>query len=190
MSEGMLDLQLRTDDNQLRLLRKDGDRYRVVTSQTDWPTYNGDPSGNRYTKLTQIDKSNVARAGAEVDVPAAERVDGREHAGGCRRRDVRFERQRMLGARRGQRTHDLAFPARRAPKAWPATPPVGFNRGVAVAGDRIFMLTDNAHIIALNRFTGELLWETEMADWHQNYNGTSAPLAVGNHGGLRNRRRR
>ena len=42
------------------------------------------------------------------------------------------------------------------------------------------MLTDNAHIIALNRFNGELLWETEMADWHQNYNGTSAPLVVGN----------
>ena len=51
---------------------------------------------------------------------------------------------------------------------------------MAWAGDRIFMLTDNAHIIALNRFNGELLWETEMADWHQNYNGTSAPLAVGN----------
>src|SRR5580698_1810446 len=64
MSEGMLDLQLRTGDGdarQLRLLRKVGDRYRLVTSQTDWPSYNGDPSGNRYTKLTQIDKSNVAR---------------------------------------------------------------------------------------------------------------------------------
>ena len=57
---------------------------------------------------------------------------------------------------------------------------IGFNRGVAWAGDRIFMLTDNAHMIALNRFNGELLWETEMADWHQNYNGTSAPLIVGN----------
>ena len=32
----------------------------------------------------------------------------------------------------------------------------------------------------MNRFNGELLWETEMADWHQNYNGTSAPLTVGN----------
>ena len=49
-----------------------------------------------------------------------------------------------------------------------------------MGGRPYFMLTDNAHIIALNRFTGELLWETEMADWHQNYNGTSAPLVVGN----------
>ena len=42
------------------------------------------------------------------------------------------------------------------------------------------MLTDNAHLIAFSRVNGELLWDTEMADWHQNYNGTSAPLAVGN----------
>ena len=53
------------------------------------------------------------------------------------------------------------------------------------------MVTDHAHIIALNRFTGELLWETEMADWHQNYNATSAPLVVGDLvvSGTRGRRR-
>src|ERR1700693_148178 len=57
LSEGMSDLQIRTDDKRIRLLRKaDGNRYRVVTSQTDWPTYHGDVSGNRYSKLTQIDK--------------------------------------------------------------------------------------------------------------------------------------
>jgi len=55
----------------------------------------------------------------------------------------------------------------------------GMNRGVAWADDRVFMVTDNAHIIALNRFSGDLLWETEMADWHQNYNATGAPLPVG-----------
>ena len=43
-------------------------------------------------------------------------------------------------------------------------------------GDRIFLLSDNAHLLAMNRFNGELLWETEMADWRLNYNGTSAPL--------------
>src|SRR5271156_6037368 len=57
---------------------------------------------------------------------------------------------------------------------------IGFNRGVAWKGDRIFMLTDNAHMLALNRFNGELVCETEMAYWHLNYNGTSAPLVVGN----------
>src|SRR5581483_7571460 len=59
LNEGMSDLQLRTDDKKIHLLRKTGDRYRAVTSQVDWPTYHGDPSGNRYSKLTQIDKTNV-----------------------------------------------------------------------------------------------------------------------------------
>ena len=55
----------------------------------------------------------------------------------------------------------------------------GINRGVGVAGDRVFMVTDHAHIIALNRFTGALPWETEMADWKVNYNATVAPLPIG-----------
>ena len=54
----------------------------------------------------------------------------------------------------------------------------GINRGVAVLGDRVFMVTDNAHLIALHRLTGQLLWDVEMADSHQNYGSTSAPLVV------------
>ncbi len=54
----------------------------------------------------------------------------------------------------------------------------GINRGVAVLGDRVFMVTDNAHLFALHRFTGQLLWDVEMADSHQNYGSTSAPLVV------------
>src|SRR6185295_17656564 len=43
----------------------------------------------------------------------------------------------------------------------------GQNRGVAIAGDRVFLETDHAHLLALNRFTGAVLWDTEMADWRQ-----------------------
>ena len=64
----------------------------------------------------------------------------------------------------------------RAPKAWPAG---SANRGVG-AGDRVFMVTDHAHLIALNRFTGELLWDTELDDWRKNYAASSAPLPAGN----------
>ena len=54
----------------------------------------------------------------------------------------------------------------------------GINRGVAVLGDRVFMVTDNAHLIALHRLTGALLWDTKMADSNENYGATSAPLVV------------
>ena len=55
----------------------------------------------------------------------------------------------------------------------------GANRGVAVAGDRVFMVTDHAHLVALNRFTGEVLWDSVMDDWRKNYAASSAPLTAG-----------
>jgi len=55
----------------------------------------------------------------------------------------------------------------------------GANRGAAVAGDRVFMVTDHAHVLALDRWTGALLWDREMADWRQNYAASSAPLPAG-----------
>jgi alcohol dehydrogenase (cytochrome c) len=57
---------------------------------------------------------------------------------------------------------------------------LGDNRALSIAGDRLFMQMDNAHLVALNRFSGKLLWETEMADWHKNYNTTGSVLAVEN----------
>ncbi len=66
----------------------------------------------------------------------------------------------------------------------------GANRGVAVAGDRVFMVTDHGHLIALNRFTGALVWETEMADWRQNYYGTRRAARRGRPGHLGHFRRR
>jgi alcohol dehydrogenase (cytochrome c) len=179
LNEGMTDLQLRTADNHIRLLRKSGDRYRVVTSQADWTTYNGDPGGNRYSKLTQINKTNVARLAPKWMFPlpnvsqiettpiVVEGVMYVTSANECYALDAGTGR--MIWHFQRPRTKGLAGNAA-----------IGFNRGAASAGDRIFMLTDNAHLIALNRATGALMWETEMADWRQNYNGTSAPLVVGN----------
>ena len=61
LNQGPVDLQLLGDDRKIHLLRKSGDRYRQVTSQTDWPSYNGQTAGSRYSQLTQINKSNVGR---------------------------------------------------------------------------------------------------------------------------------
>src|ERR1700681_1289783 len=50
-------------DGRILLLRKVGNLYRELTSQTDWPSYNGLVTGNRYSRLEQIDKSNVGHLG-------------------------------------------------------------------------------------------------------------------------------
>ena len=179
LNEGMTDLQIQGDDRKIHLLRKAGNNFREVTSQRDWPTYNGEPGGNRFSPLTQIDKTNAGRMTVKwvfpmpgvnslentplvvegiMYVSSANEVWGLD--AGMGRQLWHYQRPRTRGV-----TGNAA---------------IGFNRGVAWREDRIFMLTDHAHLIALNRFHGELLWETEMADFKQNYNGTSAPLVVGN----------
>lgn len=175
MAEGFNDLQLLSDDQRVHLLRREGDLVREVTSESDWPTYNGVPDGNRYTRLTQIDKTSVARLaprwiftipGAGQSQTTPEVVGGIMYVSnpnecyaldaGSGRGIWQYRRPRTVGATSGHA-----------------------NRGVAVAGDRVFMETDNAHLIALNRFTGELLWDTELADWKKNYAASSAPLTAG-----------
>jgi alcohol dehydrogenase (cytochrome c) len=180
LNEGMTDLQMQSDDRKVHLLRKAGnERFREVTSQKDWPTYNGEPGGNRFSPLTQIDKTNANRLTVKwiFPMPNVSQVENTplvvegimyvSSANEVYALDAGTGRQ--LWHYQRARTRGVAGNAA-----------IGFNRGVAWRDDRIFMLTDHAHLIALNRFNGELLWETEMADYKQNYNGTSAPLVVGN----------
>jgi PQQ-dependent dehydrogenase (methanol/ethanol family) len=52
------------------------------------------------------------------------------------------------------------------------------NRGVAIAGDRLFMGTLDARLVALDARTGKLLWETQIADPEKGYSETMAPAVV------------
>jgi hypothetical protein len=52
----------------------------------------------------------------------------------------------------------------------------GINRSVVAPRDRVFMVTDNAHLIAPYRLTGQLVCDATMADSRQNYGSTSAPF--------------
>jgi alcohol dehydrogenase (cytochrome c) len=177
LGEGFEDLQVRTDDGRVHLLRRAGNRMREVTSETDWPIYNGDPRGNRYTTLAEINKGNVARltmtwmftlAGAGHLQVTPVVAGGMMYVAGpneCYALDAGSGRQ--IWHYKRPRTPGLSTGG-------------GANRGVSVAGDRVFMETDNAHIIALNRFTGNLVWDTELDDWHKNYSASSAPLPAGN----------
>lgn len=53
------------------------------------------------------------------------------------------------------------------------------NRGVAISGDAVLMATLDARILAFNRLTGEILWDTPIIDYRDGYAATSAPLVVG-----------
>jgi PQQ-dependent dehydrogenase (methanol/ethanol family) len=52
------------------------------------------------------------------------------------------------------------------------------NRGVAIDGDRLFMGTIDAKLVALDAKSGKLLWETQIADPEKGYSETMAPTVV------------
>jgi alcohol dehydrogenase (cytochrome c) len=52
------------------------------------------------------------------------------------------------------------------------------NRGFAVYGDRLFMTTLDAHLVALEAKTGKVVWDIEMVDYKLGYAGTVTPLVV------------
>jgi alcohol dehydrogenase (cytochrome c) len=180
VAESFEDAQVRTDDNRLHLLRRvAGGKFREVTSQVDWTTYNGSVDGNRYTTLDQITPANVRHvgprwvfnmpnaSGLEVTPVVADGVMYVTNANEC------F----ALDAGSGRPIWHFQRPKTRGLVGNAAG---GMNRGVALAGDKVYMVTDNSHLLALNRADGTLAWEIEVADWHKNYNATSAPLIVGN----------
>jgi alcohol dehydrogenase (cytochrome c) len=175
LGEGFDDVQVLTDDKRVHLLRRTGDRVRAVTSETGWPVYNGDPSGNRYTMLDQINKATIARLAPKwiFSIPGTGQlqvtpvvVDGIMYV-------TAPNECHALDAGSGRRIWHYKRPITKGVSGGNA------NRGVGVAGDRVFMMTDHAHIIALNRFTGEVLWDTPLDDWRKNYAASSAPLPAG-----------
>jgi PQQ-dependent dehydrogenase (methanol/ethanol family) len=52
------------------------------------------------------------------------------------------------------------------------------NRGVAVSGDRVFLATLDAKLVALDAKTGKPIWETQVADPELGYSETMAPTVV------------
>ena len=144
----------------------------------DWPTYHGRLDGNRHSALAQITTANVRNLSLQwihsvrgfdnemtplvldgiMYVTATNQVSAIDATSG--REIWRFSRPRSAGVR-----GDAA---------------IGFNRGVAVLGSRVFLVTDNAHLLAVSRVNGALLWEAVLPEnTEQPYGGTMAPLVVG-----------
>lgn len=144
----------------------------------DWVTYNGNDSGNRYSPLKQIGTTNVASLklkwifpvqyfGLET-TPLA--VDGVLYVTGP---NQVFAIDALTGS-------PLWRYSRPASTGLAGDARLGTNRGVAILRDKVFFITDNAHLLALHRATGKLLWEIPMSadPQGQHYGGTMAPLIV------------
>jgi PQQ-dependent dehydrogenase (methanol/ethanol family) len=166
-------------ESQAAVTQEDIDRISHPR-EGDWPTYNGTLDGNRHSNLNQVNLKNVSKLhlqwtysipffGLEttpVVVDGVMYVTGNNQvyalSGRTGREIWRYERPK---SERATISSDAA---------------IGVNRGVAVLGERVFYLTDDAHLLALDRLTGALLWDVYTPEETQRYGGTSAPLVVGN----------
>jgi PQQ-dependent dehydrogenase (methanol/ethanol family) len=144
----------------------------------EWPTYNGKLDGNRYSTLPQIDRKNVPtlRLDWQYTIPffgletTPVVVDGVMYVTGN-------NQVFALDARTGSEIWRYERPkSDRATISSDAA--IGVNRGVALLGDRVFYLTDDAHLLALSRLSGALLWDIYAPEATERYGGTAAPLVV------------
>ena len=156
LGEGFFDLQIRTDDEKIHLLRRSGDKFREVTSQVDWPQYNGDPRGNRYTTMAQIDRTSVTRVAPRWVFAYPASLGGRG-PGAAPPSRLQMTPVVTGGIMYVTNVNEcIALDAGSGRQLWRFTRPrttglfqdAGVNRGVAVDGDKVFLETDNAHILA------------------------------------------
>lgn len=151
---------------------------RIANPQPgDWPTYHGHLGGNRMSPLKEIAPENVGKLAAKWLFPIANA------------RRLEMTPVVVDGVMYVTAANEVyALDARSGREIWhysrPLTPGVigdagsAINRGVALLGDKLFLVTDHAHLLALNRISGQLIWEVEVADFKQHYGLTSAPLVV------------
>src|SRR6201997_978336 len=176
----MLSIPLSGQDIDPSLVRAPGVQASQLLSRTikdDWPSYNGDYTGRRFSSLTQITPQNVRHLQAQW-------VFHSRNAGILEVTPVVVNGIMYITA-----SNDAyALNAQTGQILWHYSRPVSqgliddasghISRGVALLGTRLYMETDNAHLLCLDARSGHLIWDVAYADWNKNYGATSAPLVV------------
>src|SRR5579863_8934868 len=149
----------------------------LAKSAENWLSYHGDYTGQRFTRLNQITPSNVGNLKTQwvfhvrdvSDMEVTPVVSG----------GVMF----VTAA-----NDAYALDARTGRTIWHYSRPITegliddasqhHNRGVGICHSRVFLETDNAHLLCLDGRSGHLLWDVAYAEGNKNYGATSAPLVV------------
>ena len=145
----------------------------------NWLTYSGRYSGWRYSTLDQINSGNAARLAMQWTFQVGDLgqfettplvIDGVLYGTG------QNDRAFAIDARTGRAI--WRYQRNLPDKLQPCCGMV--NRGMAILANRLFMATLDAHVIALDTKTGNLLWDVIAADYHKANTFTVAPLVVKN----------
>jgi len=143
----------------------------------NWLMYSGDYAGRRYSSLDQINTKSAASlvpkwayqttAGGKFETTSLV-VDGVLYATGA------DDRAFALDARSGRPIwqYQRSLP----PDIRPCCGRV--NRGLAILGDKVFLGTLDAHVLALDTKTGNVVWDVGTSDYSKGYSITLAPLVI------------
>jgi alcohol dehydrogenase (cytochrome c) len=144
---------------------------------TRWLTYGGDYSGTRHSPLTQLTPENVTQLtpqwtfqtgtlGSFQTTPVV--VDGVIYATGFNNNAWAIDARsgRTIWRYRRNLPDDMRLCCGTV------------NRGFGVLGDRLYMTTADAHLLAFDMKTGTIVFDVELADYKVGYSATVAPLVV------------
>jgi alcohol dehydrogenase (cytochrome c) len=142
-----------------------------------WLTFGGNYANQRFSPLTQITPENVSRLVPQWTFQT--NTLGNFEATPLVRDNVLYVT--------GPQNVNWAIDARTGRQIWRyrrELPPnltacCGLvNRGFAVLGDLLYMVTLDAHLLALDMKTGAIVWDATLEDYKRGYASTLAPLVV------------
>lgn len=144
---------------------------------TDWLMYGGNYDNSRFSPLADIDRHNVKKlsvawvfqTGIPYQFQASPIV-----ADGILYVTAAYNHLYALDAATGELLwkYDHELPRDLRICCGPG------NRGVAIVYDKVFMGTLDARLVALDRKTGEVIWNVEVDKHNSGFSVTAAPLVV------------
>ena len=161
----------------------DQDLLGGLKNPSRWLTFSGDYTGQRHSPLKQLTPQNVAGLVPQwifqTDIPGLPGrgientplvVDGILYVTG---------NNNQAWAIDGRTGRPIWTYRRRLPANFIASVCCGpVNRGFGILGDRLYMGTLDAHLVALDRKTGSVIWDVAVGDLKKANAITAAPLVV------------
>ena len=137
----------------------------------NWLTFMGDYSANRHSPLKQINTSNVGQLVPKwvYNVPGATSLS-----------TYPIVYDGVMYVTNSNEVHALDAVTGRP--IWTYTQPdvesQRKNRGAAILGERVYFVTSDCHLVALNRLTGAAIFDQEYASTEDGYHCSVAPVAI------------
>lgn len=151
----------------------------AVPAHVDWPHFGNTTDNTHYSPLAQINASNVHKLGIAWTLQEGKNLSGWETdpvvVGGTMYLTTNIDQVIAVNAATGA-------------VRWKYTPVVNLyqaiagggggvptNRGVTVANGRVYLLTFDDQLIALNALNGKKMWRTIVADASSGYSESAPP---------------